>query len=465
MPSKLHASLAALALAAAGLAALAAHAQFVAPPDSPGPKVDNALVRGDVIVFGDWKKDAPGVRHHITPADLQAPFTSVGVGVAKNVPRPEGRLPKVPAGFKVAVFASDLKSPHVLRTAPNGDIFVAEEDRVRVLRAADGRAAPSRSSVFAANLNQPFGIGFYPLGPNPRWVYVAETNRVIRFPYSNGALTAAGPAQVIIPKLAPAAGGHWSRDLTFSADGKQMFVSVGSKGNLDEGLPKKPLADAQAYDAKHGFGAAWGDDENRADVLVSDPMGKGVHAYATGIRNCSGLTRQPQTGEIWCSVNERDMLGDNLAPDYATHVKPGAFYGWPWYYTGDHEEPRLKGERPDLNGHVTVPDVLLQAHSAAVQIRFYDGSGPQAFPAAYKGQAFIALHGSWNRTSRTGYKVVTAPIQNGVATGEYVDFMTGFVLNDSDVWGRPYGLTVAHDGSLLVGDDAGGRIYRVTPAK
>ncbi len=451
--------------AAAGLAAATAQAQFVAPPDTPGPKVDNAVVRGDVVVFGGWKKDAPGVRHHITAADLQTPFTSVGVGVAKNAARPEGALPKVPAGFKVAVFASGLDEPRVLRTAPNGDVFVAEKSGVRVLRAPDRAAAPSQSSVFAAGLDQPFGIAFYPLGPKPSWVYVAETNRVVRYPYADGDLKARGAAQVIIPKLAASTGGHWSRDLAFSADGKRLFVSVGSKGNLDEGMAKRPLKGAVAFDKTHGFGATWGDNENRADVLVSDPLGKGLHVFAAGIRNCTGLTRQPATGEMWCSTNERDMLGDNLAPDYATHVKEGGFYGWPWYYTGNHEEPRLKGERPDLGGHVTTPDVLLQAHSAAVQIRFYDGKGPEAFPAAYQGQAFIALHGSWNRTSRTGYKVVTAPMRGGVATGEYVDFLTGFVLNDSDVWGRPYGLTVAHDGALLVGDDAGGRIFRVTPGK
>ena len=462
MPSK-HLPLS--VLAAASLAATTASAQFTPPPDTPGPKVDNAVVRGDVVVFGDWKKDAPGVHHHITPADLQAPFTSVGVGIAKVVPPPAGALPKVMAGFKVAIFDQGLSEPRVLRTAPNGDIFVAEKDRVRVLRAPDGAGHPTQSSIFAPGLDQPFGIAFYPVGPNPQWVYVAETSRLIRFPYRNGDLKARGAAQVIIPKLGASTGGHWSRDVTFSADGKQLFVSVGSKGNLNEGLPNRPVAEAIAYDKTHGFGAAWGEDGDRADVLVSDPLGKGLHVYAAGIRNCSGLTRQPQTGQIWCSVNERDMLGDNLAPDYATHVQAGAFYGWPWYYTGNHEEPRLKGQRPDLNGHVTVPDVLLQAHSAAVQIRFYDGSGPEAFPAQYKGDAFIALHGSWNRSSRTGYKVVLAPMQNGVATGDYVDFMTGFVLNDSDVWGRPYGLTVMRDGSLLVGDDANGRIYRVTPAK
>ena len=463
MPSK-HLPLCILIGAAATLAAATAQAQFVAPPDTPGPKIDNAVVRGGVVVFGGWKKDAPGVRHHITPADLQSPFTSVGVGVAKVVPPAEGALPKVAAGLKVAVFDTGLEEPRVLRTAPDGDVFVAVKGGVRVLRAAVGADRPSQSSVFATGLDQPFGIAFYPLGASPQWVYVAETNRVIRYPYRNGDLKARGAAQVIIPKLAASTGGHWSRDLAFSADGKRMFVSVGSKGNLDEGMAKKPLKEAVAFDRTHGFGATWGDDENRDDVLVSDPMGKRLHVFAAGIRNCTGLTRQPQTGELWCSVNERDMLGDNLAPDYATHVKEGGFYGWPWYYTGNHEEPRLKGERPDLNGHVITPDVLLQAHSAAVQIRFYDGSGPNALKA-YAGDAFIALHGSWNRTARTGYKVVVAPMNNGKATGEYVDFMTGFVANDSDVWGRPYGLTVMRDGSLLVGDDANGRIYRVTPAK
>ena len=462
MPSK-PLRLALSAACAAMFAAAAAHAQFVAPPDTPGPKIDNAVIKDGVVVFGDWKKDAPGTVHHITPADLQAPFTSVGVGVAKVVPPAEGALPKVPAGFKVAVFDTGLNEPRVLRTAPNGDIFVAEKDQVRVLRAPEGAGKPTESSVFAPGLDQPFGIAFYPLGPDPKWVYVAETNRVVRYPYANGDLKARGAAEVIIPKLAASTGGHWSRDLAFSADGKELYVSVGSKGNLDEGMPKMPLAEAIAFDKTHGFGATWADDENRADVLVSDPMGQGLHVYAAGIRNCSGLTRQPQTGEIWCSTNERDMLGDNLAPDYATHVQAGAFYGWPWYYTGNNEEPRLKGERPDLNGHVTAPDVLLQAHSAAVQIRFYDGKGPSAFPASYQGDAFIALHGSWNRTARTGYKVVVAPIKDGKATGEYVDFMTGFVANDTDVWGRPYGLTVMRDGSLLVGDDANGRIYRVTP--
>ena len=198
--------------------------------------------------------------------------------------------------------------------------------------------------------------------------------------------------------------------------------------------------------------------------MAAEPDGKNVHVYAAGIRNCSGLTIQPQTGRPWCSVNERDMIGDNLVPDYATSVQQGGFYGWPWYYIGSHEEPRLKGDRPDLNGKVTTPDLLIQPHSAAVQIHFYDAkAGAALFPAAYRDGAFIALHGSWNRTSRTGYKLVFAPMKDGQSTGEYVDFMTGLVLNDSDVWARPYGIAVMQDGSLLVSDDANGQVFRIAP--
>ena len=457
MPSKLRSMLLAATVAAGAAVATSACSQA---PEQP-------VKSGDVVVFGDWHADAPGVRHRVTVPDLPAPAGGTAA-VASVVAPPAGALPKVPPGFSVALFAEGLQAPRAMRVAPNGDIFVAEQTggRVRVLRAADGAATPSQSSVFIDGLDQPFGMAFYPLGPNPQWIYVAENNRVVRYPYQSGDLKARGPAEVIIPKLTQSTGGHWTRDLTFSADGQKLFVSVGSQGNIDEGMGKKTVADAQAYDKAHGLGAAWGSDENRADVLVSDPMGQGLHVYAAGIRNCSGLTRQPATGQIWCSVNERDMLGDNLVPDYATHVQEGAFYGWPWYYLGDHEDPRLKGERPDLKTSITVPDVLFQAHSAAVQIKFYDAaSGANAFPADYTGDAFVALHGSWNRARRTGYKVVVIPMKDGVPTGGYVDFMTGFVLNDSDVWGRPYGLAVQHDGALLVTDDANGRIYRVTPTK
>ncbi len=458
------------ALVASGAAAIGLIAATSACSQSPPgpPSTGGTGTQASPMVFGDWRADAPGVHHRITAADLPPPFTNVGVAMANVVPPPAGDLPKVMAGFKVERFATGLEAPRAMRTAPNGDIFVAEQTagRVRVLRAPDGADKPSQNEVFATGLDQPFGMAFYPLGPDPQWIYVAENNRVLRYPYKNGDMKASGPPQVIIPEISKSTGGHWTRDLAFSADGKTLFIAVGSVGNLDEGMSKKSVAEAKAFDDKHGLGAAWDVDENRANVLAADPDGKNVHVYAAGIRNCSGLTRQPQTGEIWCSVNERDMIGDNLVPDYATHVQKGAFYGWPWYYIGDHEDPRLKAERPDLKGQVTVPDLLIQPHSAPVQIKFYDAtSGSAAFPAEYQGDAFIALHGSWNRSVRTGYKVVLAPMKDGKTTGEYIDFMTGFVLNNANVWARPYGLAVAHDGALLVSDDANGQIFRVTPAK
>ena len=446
---------AAMTTAAAAVLALAADAGA-----QPAP--------GKVVVFGDYTQDAPGVVHHITVADLPKPFAKVTSGFAKVVPPPEGALPKVPAGFTIALYDTGLKTPRAMRTAPNGDIFIAEMDagRIHVLRAPDGAAKPSASEVFAEGLDKPFGMAFYPVGPNPKWLYVAELNRVVRFPYSNGQLKAGAAPQVVIAKLADTTEGHNTRDLNFSLDGKSMFISVGSAGNLADGMSKKTPAEAAAWNKAHGLGAAWEKDLNRADVLVADPEGKGMHVYAAGIRNCSGQTIQPQTGEVWCSTNERDLIGDDLVPDYATHVQPGAFYGWPWYYMGSHEDPRKAGERPDLNGKVTVPDILIQPHSAAVQIRFYDGKGANAFPAQYRGGAFIALHGSWNRAARTGYKLVFAPMtKDGKATGEYVDFMTGLVLNESDVWARPYGIAVTHDGALLVTDDANGQVWRITPTK
>jgi glucose/arabinose dehydrogenase len=447
--------------AGAALAGLAISACSQAQPQPPAAKA------GDVVVFGDYTRDAPGVRHHITVADLPKPFAHVSVGFSKVVPPPQGALPKIAAGFNVALYTSGLKTPRAMRTAPNGDVFVAEMDagQIHILRAPDGAAQPSQSEVFATGLDKPFGMAFYPVGPNPQWLYVAELNRVVRFAYHNGDLKAAGPPEVVVAKLAASTGGHNTRDLNFSLDGKQMFISVGSAGNLAENLGKKTPAEAAAWDGAHGLGATWGDDENRADVLVADPDGKNLKVYAAGIRNCTGETIQPGTGKVWCSTNERDNIGDDLVPDYATSVKPGAFYGWPWYYMGSNEDPRKAGERPDLKGKVTVPDILIQAHSAAVQIRFYDGAGPNAFPAQYQGGAFIALHGSWNRSPRTGYKLVFAPMKDGAATGEYVDFMTGLVLNENDIWARPYGIAVMHDGSLLVGDDANGQVFRITPAK
>jgi hypothetical protein len=231
-------------------------------------------------------------------------------------------------------------------------------------------------------------------------------------------------------------------------------------------MSKKSPEEIRVWEAVHGRGAAWGPETNRADVLVSDPEGKvPLHTFATGIRNGVGLAVNPDTGDLWVSTNERDELGDDLVPDYVTRVKEGGFYGWPWYYMGNHEDPRHAGERPDLAGVAIVPDVPVQAHSASLEMTFYTArSGVAAFPAEYRGDAFAAFHGSWNRNSRTGYKVVRVRVKDGVPTGEYDDFLIGFVVDNTSVWGRPVGVAVAHDGALLVTDDGGGVVWRISYA-
>jgi glucose/arabinose dehydrogenase len=378
--------------------------------------------------FGDWHGDAPGVRRHITPDALPAPYASSSASRGPDVVgQPRGVMPSVPAGFEVSLFATGLDTPRTLRTAPNGDVFVAESG-AGAIRVFSGR----QSRVFAANLTSPFGIAFWPPGPAPKFVYVGETNRVVRFPYPGG-----GQPEVIVASLPE--GGHWTRDLVFSPDGTRMFVSVGSASN-----------------DMTGFGS--GGEEGRAVVLSFTPTGQDRRVYASGLRNCSAEAIQPRTGALWCAVNERDGLGDDLPPDFATSVRDGGFYGWPWFYIGANPDPRHKNVaiRP-----VTLPDVLIQPHSAPLGMAFYDSA---AFPAEYRGDAFVALHGSWNRSKRTGYKVIRLRFENGRPTGEYEDFMTGFVRSDRAVWGRPVGVAVTSDGALLVSEDGNGTIWRIAYA-
>ncbi len=414
--------------------------------------------------YGDYTSDAPGVTRKIGPDDLPPDYaTKPGVAPPAVVAKPADAKLQVPPGFSVTAFAK-LEGPRQIRRAPNGDIFVSETDggRVTILRAPDGAQAAASQDAFAEGLDRPFGIAFYPLGPKPEWVYVANANSVVRFPYRSGDLKARGPAQVIVAKLAAGTKGHSTRDLVFAPDGKTLYISVGSGSNVAESMPKKAVADAGQWDTAHGLGAAWGDETDRADVLAVDPEGGGRKVFAAGIRNCVSMGLQPGSNDLWCVTNERDMLGDNLPPDYATRVKPGGFYGWPWYYIGDHEDPRHKGERPDLAGKATTPDVLIQPHSAPLGIAFYTArSGPSAFPKEYLGDAFVTLHGSWNRKLRTGYKVVRLTFRNGVPTGEYEDFLVGFVADNKGVWGRPVGVAQARDGALLVTDDAGDTVWRV----
>ena len=417
----------------------------------------------------DWHNDAPGVKHRVDLAALPPPFATTSAGNGPQVvKRPAGAELSVPPDFKIRLFADGLSGPRLLRTAPNGDIFIAETgaNRIRVMRADDGADAPSLNSIFADGLDRPFGIAFYPPDENPEWIYVANNNSVVRIPYHNGDLKARDTAQVIVPKLADSTGGHSTRDVAFSKDGKRLFISDGSASNVAEGMSKKGSDAILQWEAEHGRGAGWDAEINRADILVTDPEGHApLKTFATGIRNGVGMAVDQDTGELRVSTNERDGLGDDLVPDYITHVKEGGYYGWPWYYMGNHEDPRHAGERPDLAGQAIVPDVPVQAHSASLEMTFYTAkSGVAAFPADYQGDIFAAFHGSWNRNSRTGYKVVRVRRDHGVATGEYDDFVTGFVVDGRSVWGRPVGVTIAHDGALLVTEDGNGTLWRISPA-
>ena len=393
--------------------------------------------------FTDFRYESPGTSRKITVSDLPAPYATPSAGNGPQlVARPPNVWPKAPPGFKVELFASGLDNPRLLRTAPNGDVFVAETrvGRITLFRGitADGR--PKETHVFASGLNKPFGIAFYPAGPNPQWIYIGNTDEVVRLPYRNGDLQATAKPEHIAD-LPHSDGGHSTRDVRFSPDGKRMFVSVGSASNVDD------------PDTTPG-------EKLRADILVFRPDGSDRQVYAYGIRNAVGLAIDPKTGELWCSTNERDGLGDNLVPDYITHVQEGGFYGWPWWYMGDHQDPRHAGKHPELASKAIVPDVLINPHNASLQLMFYTG---EQFPAGYRGDIFASEHGSWNRSARGGYEVIRVPRHGGSrATGEYQDFLTGFVLPSGQAWGRPVGITMADDGSLLVSDDGSNSIWRVS---
>ena len=419
---------------------------------------------------GDWRGDAPGVQRRFDPDALSAPHaTASASNWPKIVPRPAGAVPRVLPGFTVMQWAGGLSMPRVIRRAPNGDIFLTESAAGRVLafRSEPGATRARAPTVFVAGLTQPFGIAFWPPAA-PRFVYVAETGRVLRYPYAAGDLHSRGQAETVLTGLPE--GGHWTRDLAASPDGIRLFVSVGSASNAGTDMPPAPPGGRAAWETAHGVGAVWGEEASRAVVLQFAPEGGSPRPFATGLRNCSGLAVQPGTGALWCAVNERDGLGDDLPPDYATVVREGGFYGWPWFYAGAHEDPRLSGRRPDLAGRVLVPEVLLQPHSAPLGLAFYDiAAGPAAFPPAYLGDGFVALHGSWNRARRTGYKVVRLHLhedqQDAGLRGTVEDFVTGFVASDEEVWGRPVGVAVAADGALLVTDDGSGTVWRISPAR
>ncbi len=408
--------------------------------------------------FGGWQDDRPGTWRLILPKDLPKPSPAESISnSADRVTAPEDAAPLLPEGFSAYRIASGLRGPRVVRVAPNGDLFVADSraNRLLVYR-LDESGAVTEQSVFASGLSQPYGIAFYP-SDRPRWVYVANSGSIVRFPYEEGDMSARGEPEEVVAGLPT--GGHWTRDIAFSPDGGTLYVSVGSLSNVAEAIAAQLEVDAKVWADEMPLGALWGSEEGRAQVRAYDPEGGNDRVVATGLRNCSGMAVQPKTGALWCVVNERDGLGDNVPFEYATTVRDGAFYGWPWYYIGSNEDPRHQGARPDLAGEVTIPDVLLQAHSAPLGITFYEGD---RFPADYKGDAFVTMHGSWNRGTRTGYKVVRLKFENGRPTGAYMDFMTGFVLSDASVWGRPVGVAAAKDGALIVTEDGSGTIWRIT---
>ena len=417
---------------------------------TPVVKADDSgtkLLSG-TAAMGDWTRDAPGVRRRIAVNDLPPPSSNAwAINRARVVERPAGAQLQVPPGFKIEMYAEGFRDPRYLLTAPNGDIFVAESrtNQIKVLRDTKRSGKPDVTEIFAERgLNKPFGMAFYPPGDDPQFLYVANTDGVIRFPYRNGDLKALGAAEKLAAHLPGGAGnlrggGHWTRDIAFSPDGKKMYVSIGSRSNVSD--------DAAEAD--------------RARIFEFNSDGSGRKVYAWGIRNAVGITFRPGSDELWMSTNERDEIGEDLPPDYISSVRPGGFYGWPWFYIGNHADPRHKGKHPQLADKVIVPDVLVEAHSASLNLRFYTGD---QFPAEYKGDIFAAFHGSWNRKKRTGYKIVRVPFDDstGKALGEYEDFVTGFVTPDGNVWGRPVGIAVAKDGSLLFSEDGNGTIWRVS---
>jgi glucose/arabinose dehydrogenase len=377
---------------------------------------------------------AAAQQHQVKPDTLPKPFATPD---AKNppavVPQPEGVTLKLPAGFTSNVFAEGgFKRMRWIAVAPNGDVFATDSDvnTLTVLRDTNGDGVSDERHVFAEGLKRPFGIAF-----GAGHVYVANAGSVVRWPYKNGQLKAEGAAQTIVEM--PAEPGHWTRNLAFNPDSSRLYVSIGSSS--DAGAP----------------------DADRALVFSVRPDGSDRRVHATGLRNPIGLAFEPRSKALWAAVQERDRMGDDLVPDYLTEVRDGAFYGWPFAYAGPNEDPRHVGERPDLVKQTVVPDVLLESHSAVMGLVFYQGT---RFPAAYRNHAFATLRGSSNRSVRTGYKVIRIPFTNGKATGSYEDFATGWMLGEDrkEVWGRPVGIAVGADGSLLVVDDAHQRIYRIS---
>jgi glucose/arabinose dehydrogenase len=399
-----------------------------------------------------------------TGDSLPAPFaTASAKKFSKVIGWKDGKTPVAPEGFTVTKFADGFENPRWIYVLDNGDILVAESstkprlkekvgavlsgkaksqnlgnsaDRITLLRDTNGDGTTDSRNTFLGDLNQPLGM----LVLNGQF-YVANTDGVLVFPYTDKANTIKGEGKKILELPAGGYNNHWTRNLLASKDGKHIYVSVGSGSNVGE----------------HGME----NEVRRACILEINPDGSGERIFASGLRNPVGMDWAPGTSTLWTAVNERDELGDELVPDYMTSVQEGGFYGWPYSYFGQHEDPRMKGQGKELVAKAIVPDVPLGSHTSSLGLTFYKGD---AFPDKYQGGAFIGQHGSWNRSALVGYKVVFVPFTDGKASGKPEDFLTGFIADEDKgkVYGRPVGVAVAKDGALLVADDASNTIWRVS---
>lgn len=407
------------------------------------------LVGCSVVAIGCSRATPPGPPAQpvvVNGVTLPPPFATKS---ARRTPEvvgwPAGKAPTAPPGFVVKRFAEGFEYPRWLYVLPNGDVLVAEArsswqkgkspNRIVLLRDADHDGVAELRTIFAENLHLPFGMAL--AGKD---LYVANTDGVVRFDYATGQTKVAGEGQRIVDLSGQGYHGHWTRNVVVDPTGHRLFVSVGSKSNVAEG--------------------GMDQETNRACILTCARDGSGLRVYASGLRNPTGMDFEPKSGALWTAVNERDELGDDLVPDYITSVKDGGFYGWPYAYFGPNEDPRRKGERPDLVAKTIVPDVAMGAHTASLGLSFYRGS---SFPAEWRGGAFVAQHGSWNRAELSGYAVVYVPFEEGKAKPPRRDFLTGFLANaeQTEVYGRPVGLAQQADGSLLVADDEGKIVWHV----
>jgi len=390
------------------------------------------------------------------------------VKVAKAVGWPDGAAPTAPSGLSVTAFAGDLSHPRWIYVLPNGDVLIAETNapprpddgggikgwfmkmfmrqagaavtsanRITLLRDADGDGIAESRSIFLQGLNSPFGMAL--VGSD---LYVANTDAIVRYRYTAGETAISDPGTKLVDLPAGTLNHHWTKNLIANADGSRLYVTVGSNSNVAEnGIDKE---------------------ESRAAILEVDPATGKTRAFATGLRNPNGLGWQPESGALWTAVNERDELGNDLVPDYMTSVKDGAFYGWPYSYYGSHVDTRVSPQRPDLVARAIAPDYALGAHTASLGLAFYNAA---LLPAHFRGGAFVGQHGSWNRDPPSGYKVIFIPFAHGVPAGPPEDFLTGFINAGGEAYGRPVGVAIDNKGGVLVADDVGNRVWRVTPAR